>query len=149
MVRYPQLDTGVPAGAIEDEDNLLLGASANLTRELGQLNLKDRNAHRRGQMKEGTPRGRMDKADEIAPGKAVLDHGGWTLANRRPNLAQQRLQADTVFVGGPEFNGGVREGVSDGPYERAELFLNAACCSASAKAWRGRGAWRLCLSRCR
>lgn len=149
MLRHAEFDTGMPPCPIEHQHDLLLGTGFHLARELRQFDFKDGNADRRGQMEDGASGGGMDKADEIAPGKAVLDHGGGTLANRRPNLAQQRLQADTVFVGGPEFNRGVREGVSDCRYERAELFLNAVCCSASAMAWRGRGAWRLCLSRCR
>jgi hypothetical protein len=63
-----------PAGAIQDEDDLLGGSSAHLARELGQFNFKDGDADGRGQMKDGPPRGGMDEADEVAPGEAVL-HG--------------------------------------------------------------------------
>ncbi|HEV8190845.1 MAG TPA: hypothetical protein VGP82_05090 [Ktedonobacterales bacterium] len=41
MVRHAQLDARMPAGAIQDEDDLLGGSSAHLARELGQFNFKE------------------------------------------------------------------------------------------------------------
>ncbi len=87
----PQLDTGVPPCPIEHKDDLLLWAGSDLAREFGELDFKDRDTHRRGQMEDGATRGGMDKADEITPGEAVLYRGDGTLANRRPDPTQQRL----------------------------------------------------------
>ncbi len=52
------------------------------------------------------------------------------------------LQPDAVLVrrvGGPELDLAVGEGGGDGLDDRADLFLKAACCAASARTWRGRG----------
>ncbi len=94
MVRHPQFEAGMPSRPIEHQDDLLLRTGSRLAREFGEFDFKHRNADRRGQMKEGAPRGRMDKAHQIAPGEAVLDDGGRTLANRRlssPDPPQERL----------------------------------------------------------
>jgi hypothetical protein len=48
--------TGLPAGAVEHEDDLLGGTGLHLTRELRQLHCKHRNADGGGQMKDGPPR---------------------------------------------------------------------------------------------
>ena len=56
----------------------------------------------------------MDKADYIAPGKAVLNHRHRPLANGSPHAALHRFQANAMLIGGPQFHtrtgkgGGVR-----------------------------------------
>ncbi len=149
MVRDPQAEAGVPACAIEHEHDLFGGAGSRLTRKFCQLDFKERDADRGGQMEEGAARGGMDKADKIAPSKAVLHGGDRTLADRRPDPAQQRLQADTMLVGRPQLDLRVGKGGGDCLQQRPQFFLKASCCSASASAWRGRGTCRLCLRRCR
>ena len=42
----------------------------------------------------------MDKADQIAPGKAMLDDGYWPLANRSPHPPQDWLEADAMLIDG-------------------------------------------------
>ena len=96
--------TGVPAGTIQDEDDLLLGAGADLAGEVGQFDFEERDAHRGRQMEEGAARGGMDKADQIAPGVAMLHGGERALARRRPDPAQERFEADAVFVGRPQLD---------------------------------------------
>ena len=153
VVRYPPVDAGgFPAGAVQHQHNLLGGTGSHLAGERGALNFKHRNADggwQIGQMEDGPTRGRMDKADQIAPGEAVLDAGHGSLAPWGPDAAQQRFQADAVLIGRPQFDLRVREGGRDGPYARADLFLKFACCSASVSACRGRGTCRLCLARTR
>src|SRR5262245_58959831 len=56
VVRHAQAETGMPTGPIQDEDDLLLGASSSLAREGGEFGFKERNAHRGGQMKAGAAR---------------------------------------------------------------------------------------------
>ena len=104
VVRHPQLDAGVPAGAIEDQHDLLAGAGADLARELGELDFEERNAHRGGQVKDGATRGGMDETHQVAPFEPVLDGRGGPLADWRPDARQQRLQPDPMFVGGPHFD---------------------------------------------
>lgn len=109
MVGHAQLETRVPAGPIEDEDDLLGGSRARLLREGRELGFEDRDAHLRGLVKEGPARGRMDKADEPVPREAVLDHRMRPRTSRRPDAPQQRLEADAMLVGRPELNGRVGE----------------------------------------
>lgn len=149
VVRDPEMDAGMPPGAIEDEHDLLAGTRPCLMCKCGELHLKDGDTHRRGQMKDGPSGGGMDEADEPAPGKAVLDQRHGSLAPRRPEAAQERLQADAMFVGGPEFDLGVGKGGGDRLQQGPYLFLKVSCCSRSAKACCGRGTCWLCLSRWR
>ena len=113
MIRDAQTQTRVPAGAIEDEHDLLAGARPRLARKLGQLHFKERDADRRRQMKEGAAGGGMHKADQIAPREAVLYDRCGALANRCPEAAQEWFQADPMFVGGPQFHLGVGKGGRD------------------------------------
>jgi hypothetical protein len=149
MLGHPQFDTGVPVGAIEHEHNLLGGSGSCLTRKLGEFHLKGGNADGRGQMEERASRSGMDTADAGAPGKAVLHRGNASLANRRPDAAQQWLEADPMFVGCPQVHLRVRERHRHCLQQRSYLFLKVSCCSEAASAWRGRGTCRLCLSRCK
>lgn len=104
VLRHPQFDTGMPACTIEHQHDLLAGTGPDLACEFGQFHFKDGNADRGRQMKDRAPRGGMDKADEIAPGEAVLYRGNWTLTNRRPDPTEQRLEADAVLVRRPQFD---------------------------------------------
>jgi site-specific DNA recombinase len=55
----------------------------------------------------------------------------------------------TDYFGGPPLHLGVGKRGRHRLQQRPYLFLKSACCSASASAWRGRGACRLCWRRCR
>lgn len=140
MVRHAQFDTGVPPGAVKHQHDLLVWASTNLTRELGQFDLEEGNGDTRRQVENGAPRGRMDEADEVAPRKTVLDGGGRTLANRCPDPPQEWFQADAMLVGGPDLDVSVRIRRGDGLDQRPQLFLKVSCWSGSASACCGRGA---------
>src|SRR5262249_37721143 len=99
VVRDPQAYAGVPARPVEDQYNLLAGTGPRLAGELRELYFKQADADGRGQMKEGPTRGRMDKADQIAPREAVLHRGHGPLPDRCPDAAQQWFEANTMFVG--------------------------------------------------
>ena len=112
MVGDSQLDAGgFPAGPIEHEHDLLAGTGSDLARKFRQLHCKQGNADGGRQMEDGPTGGGMDEADQITPRKAVLHGGNGPLPDGRPHAPQQRLY----------------------------LFLKVSCCSASAKACRGRG----------
>lgn len=85
MVGHAQLDARVPAGAIEDEHDLLAGTGSDLARELRQLDFEEGNADGRGQMEERPTRGGMDEADQIAPFEAMPHRRCGPLANWRPD----------------------------------------------------------------
>ena len=139
VLGHAQLGTGMPAGAVEDEDDLLGRAGADLTGEFGELDREERDRHAGGEVEEGPPRGRLDEADQIAPREAVLDRRDGALPVEAPDLVQDRLQADAVLVGGPEFDARFGVGGRDRLDDRSELFLNAAWAAGSAATWRGRG----------
>ena len=107
MLRHPQSEAGVPPGAVKHQHNLLVWASTHLTCELGQFDFKHGNADGGGQMKERPTGGGMDKADQVAPGKAVLHRGDGPLPNRSPDPPQEWFQADAMLVSGPDLDAGV------------------------------------------
>ena len=55
----------------------------------------------------------MDKADHVAPGKAVLHDRHRSLANRRPHPSLQRFEPDAMLIHGPQLYLGVGKGGSD------------------------------------
>lgn len=83
VVRHTQPLRGVPPRAIQDEHNLLAGTCSRLAGKGGELGFEERNAHARGQMEERSARRGMHKADEIAPGIAVVHGRNRSLANGR------------------------------------------------------------------
>jgi hypothetical protein len=143
MLRHAQLDAGVPPRTVEDQDNLLGRSSADLAREGLQLDLEERDGHACRQVEDGTTRSRMDKADEVAPVVAVLDRRGGTLAVEAPDLLEDRLQTDAVFIDRPEFDARLGVRGRDCLDERSDLFLKASCSAGSASTCRGRGFRRL------
>ncbi len=122
VVGDTQADTAMPTGSVKHEHNLLAGSHVNLAGELGELDLKERNVDCRGQVKDGSTRRRMHEADEVAPLVAMLDWGERTLAVEAPDLMQDRLQPNAVFVDCPEFDLRVGEGGGNRTEEGSEVF---------------------------
>lgn len=114
VVRHAQFHTGMPSGAVEHQHNLFVRTRAHLTRERRQLDLKERDGDGGGQMEEDAPRGRMDKADHIAPLIAVLDRRDGPMPDWRPDAAQDGLEANAMFIGRPQLDTGPRESRRDG-----------------------------------
>src|SRR5262245_44444625 len=88
----------MPARSVEDQDDLLGGSGSCLVRKGGEVGLEERDAHTAGQMEERAPQGPMDEAHQLAPGIAVLDGGNRSLANRRPDVPQERLEANPMLI---------------------------------------------------
>jgi hypothetical protein len=80
-----------------------------LTREGGEFGFKEQDAHTRRQMEEGPSRRRMHEADKVAPRVAMLHGDEGTLPVNTPELVQDGLESDAVFVSGPQLNDAVRE----------------------------------------
>ncbi len=139
----------VPTCAIQNEYKLFGWPSADLAGELRQFYLEQGDVDRRSEMKDGASRGGMDEADYITPGVTVLDWGKRSLAIEAPDFVQDGFQANAVLIHRPELYLRLRVGGCDRTEERAEVFLNASCCSGSAWTWRGRGLRRLPSSRTR
>ena len=143
MLGYPQAHTRMPAGPVEDQHDLLGRTGSGRAGKGSELGFKERNTDTGRQMKEGAPRSGMDKADEVAPDKAVLDDRYRSLANRRPHAPLDRFEPDAMFVGGPQFHARLWEGGGYGSQKRANVFLNCFCSSGSANACCDRGSCRL------
>jgi len=143
VLGHAELDARMPARAIQDQDDLLAWAGTDLTCERRQFDLEERNRDTRREVKDGPARGGMHEPHHIAPVVAMLDRGGRALPVEAPDLLEDGFQPDAVLVGGPELDRRLREGGRDRLGERADLFLNSACCSGSASTWRGRGLRRL------
>jgi hypothetical protein len=140
------VDAGVPAGAVQDADDLFGGTGADLAGEGRQLPLEEWDGDRGGQMgpmEDRASRSGMDAADAGAPLKAVLHRSRRALAVEAPDFVQNRLEANAVLVDRPQRDLGRGKGGGHRLDERPQFFLQAAGCWASAKTWRGRGLRRL------
>ena len=103
MLGHAQSQAVVPPGPVQNQDNLFVGTSAHLCSERFELRFKQRNAHAGREMADRAARGWVHKTDEVAPREAVLDGSERTLVTKRPHVMQNRLEADAVFIDGPQF----------------------------------------------
>ena len=145
----PQPQTRVPAGAVQDEHELFVWPGSRLPGKRGEFHLEERDADAGRQMEEGSARGGMHKADQIAPFEAVAHRSERSLPDRRPDPTQERLEANAMLVHRPQLDLRLREGGRHRAHQRPQLFLKVSCSWASANTCRGRGACRLCLRRTR
>jgi hypothetical protein len=104
MLRHAQFGAGVPARPVQDEHDLFACACSHGSGKCRQLHLKERDGDSRGEMEDRATGTGMDKADEVAPRVAVLHRRERPLAVETPDLVQDRLEANAVFVDRPEFD---------------------------------------------
>jgi hypothetical protein len=113
----------MPPGSAQAKDDLFIGTRSSCMGKGFEFYFKEGNADTGGQMEEGTPRGRMDKAHEIAPGEAMAHRREGTLPDRCPHPTKERFQANAVLVERPQFDLGPRKGARHCPQQRPHLFL--------------------------
>lgn len=101
VVGHAQFHAAMPAGAVEDQYNLFARPGAHLACKGGQLDLKERDGDGGRQVEEDATRGRMDKPDDIAPLIAGLHWRHGSLPYRRPDAAQDGLEANATLVSRP------------------------------------------------
>jgi hypothetical protein len=53
----------------------------------------------------------MHKTVEVEPLEAMLDGDTRACASAHPDSAQDRLESDTVLIGRPQLDGGLRKGL--------------------------------------
>lgn len=99
-----QIPGDMPARAVEHQDDVLVEAGANLSGERPQERAEQRSVDAVGDEPHDLARGGPDEAVQIKPLVSVMAAGGWTAAAWRPNLAQDRLQSETVFIERPDFD---------------------------------------------
>jgi hypothetical protein len=143
VLGHAQFDACMPACLVQDEHNLFLGAGADLLGKGSQFDFEEGDAVRRRQMKDRAAGSRVDEPDEIAPVIAMLHRRAGPPPVEAPDLFEDRLQADAMLVDGPQLDTRLGEGGRDRLDDWPRLFLNAACCSGSARTCRGRGVRRL------
>ena len=133
---------GMPAGAVEDEDDDPVAAGPRLAREEGEGVLEELLVDAGRKIPEAFAGGGRDEGDDVEPFEAMMAAGDRALAARRPDPAEDRLQPDAVLVGceGLDCRAGMALGFLGDRFR--ELFLNASCSSGvAACACRGRGRW--------
>ena len=127
----------MPARAVEHQDDVLVGAGARVGGERRQERAEQRGVDAIGDEPHDLARGGPNEAVQIEPLVAVMAAGGWTAATRRPDLAQDRFQAEAVFIERPDFDRDRRVGALE--LADLELFLNRACSYRLAWGLAGRG----------
>src|SRR3954469_3011336 len=131
----------MPARAVEHQDDVLVGAGADLGGERGQERAEQGGVDAVGD--EPHARGWSDEAVQIKPLVAVMATGDGAAAAGRPDLAQDRFQTEAVFVERPNFDRNRRVGALELGDAGLELFLNRACSYRLALGLAGRGTCRV------
>src|SRR5436305_457226 len=136
----PRLRVPARLVAVEDDDPVASGPG--LAGEEGEERLEARLRRPVRQVPEHLARGRLHEGDHVEPLEAVVAGRARALAFRRPDAAEDRLQPDAVFVRGENFDDLARMLLRLFGKDGGELFLNASCSSAVARAGcSGRGTW--------
>ena len=117
----------MPASAVEHEDDVFVGAGADLGGERRQQRAEQRGVDAIGDEPHNLAGGWPDEAIEIEPLVAVVATGDGTAAARRPDLAQDRLQAEAVLVERPDLDRAGRFRAPELGDTGLEFFLNCAC----------------------
>jgi hypothetical protein len=132
----------MPARIVEHENDAALAPRTGLAREAGEQGGEEGLGEARAEIPDRLAAGRLHEGGDVQPLVAVMAQRDRALADRRPNPAADRLQAEAVLVLRPDLDRpvGVRRfGFGDSGIEPP---LKAACCSGvAARACRGRGAW--------
>lgn len=111
----------VPAGAIEDQGDPLLWSGSHIAGKGGQHLPEEGRGHGGQQPPLGLTRRGTDEATDVEPLVALLHRSDGAFADRCPDAADQRQEADAMLVGGPELDRGIRMGSPDLRYPIAEL----------------------------
>ena len=138
-LRNFQILGDMPARAVEHQDDVLVEAGANLGGERRQERAEQRGVDAVGDEPHDLARGGPDEAVQIKPLIAVMATGDGAAAAWRPDLAQDRLQSEAVFVERPDFDRDRRVGALELTDAGLELFLNRPCSYRLALGLAGRG----------
>src|SRR4051812_24163622 len=113
----------MPARAVEHQNDALVGAGARLGGERRQERAEQGGVDAVGDEPYDLAGGWPDEAVQIEPLVAVMAAGGRTAAARRPDLAQDRFQAEAVFFERPDFDRNRRFGTLELADAGLELFF--------------------------
>jgi hypothetical protein len=130
----------MPTGVIEDENNDPVAPRAGLLGEGRQQRLEERLRHAVGDVPEAFAGRWRDEGGNIQPLEAMMAGGDRARADRRPNPAHDRFQAQPVFVGREGFDGDARMSLRLFGDDLGDFFLNSSCSAwLAAFGLRGRG----------
>ena len=124
--------TGMPPGLIHDQSDLLLRARANGMCKLLQCQIHRLDVDSGQDQPLSAPRLRMHEAVEIHPFIPLLDVDRGTRSFAHPDAPQKRFEANTMFVHGPQFDGGLGMLCLDLLHILAQFSLNASWACGSA-----------------
>lgn len=125
--------SGVPSGAVEDQDDDASGAGADRAGEVGQQPLEERLADAVRQIPDALAAGRLDEGGDVEPLIAVMAEGDRPFADRGPDTAADRLQPEPMLVRRPDLDRCVRVGCGFFGERVGEVFLKAAASSGLAE----------------
>jgi hypothetical protein len=96
IVGHGQIAAGVPPGAVEDHDGVLVGRQRR--REASEKLAHGRGRDRRQHQAEVAPGGWFDRCESIGKGVALIDRSGRSLAAQPPAMTGAALLADPGFI---------------------------------------------------
>ena len=129
LLRFTHFGTVIAARTVEHKHELFGRARAHLLSECLQLYREELDIDCCCQMPHGASRGGMDEANAVAPRRAMLDRSdrsSGALAGdggQSPDLAQQWLESDSVFVNRPQLDARLGEGGGHRAQQRAQSLL--------------------------
>jgi hypothetical protein len=94
----------VPSGTVDDQQHRLVAAGPDFRGEGSEDGAEQGGVDGVGQEPDDLARGRSDEAVDIEPLVAVMPMGNRAAAPPGPDCAKDRLQAEPLFVKGPDFN---------------------------------------------
>ena len=97
--------TGMIPRLIEHQHDALRGASAHRTGKRLQRHLHDGDVDGGGELPLAAPGGRMHKREQVEPLEAVLHSCDGPPSTPRPDRTQDRLEPESMLVGGPDLDG--------------------------------------------
>ena len=138
-LRNHQIPGDMPARTIKHQDDVRVGTGADLGGERRQERAEQGGVDAVGDEPHDLAGGGPDEAVQIKPLVAVMATGDGAAAAGRPDLAQDRFQAEAVFVERPDLDRDRRVGALELADAGLELFLNRACSYRLALGLAGRG----------
>ena len=95
----------VPAGIVKLQNNDAIAASAGLSREGGEQFGKERLVDSVGEIPHRLAARGRDETGDVEPFVAMVTERDRPFADRRPNSAMDRLQAQPMLIRGPHLDG--------------------------------------------
>ena len=103
-VRDVQVLGDVPAGPVQDQDDVLVRAGPDLGGERCQERIEEGGVDAVGDEPDDLAGRRPDEAVQVEPLEPVVAVGDRAAAARRPDLAPDRLQPEAVFIERPDLD---------------------------------------------